>query len=117
MVFLNGLDTLRMNVKIPFDVKGTEIINLGIFYNCHLKVDSLYTICLKKICIKDIPEFHNSYYKTNAKFDTEDCSKFIEFDRNTEYEYKGNYGMYVDIDNILYQIIGLTPNDMCVFQH
>lgn len=117
LIFLKNKDTLRINAKVPFNSQNGNIINLGIYYNCHLQKDSLYTIQLKKICLKDIPEMQNSYYKVNAVFDKNDCSKFREIENNTSYEYKGNYGMYVDIQGILYEIIGVSPSDMCVFQH
>jgi len=113
LLFLSGTDTLHLNVKVPFDIKCTEIANFGIYYNCHLKQDSLYTIDLKKICLNDIPQIHNSYYRTNTVFDKEDCSKFIEIEKDTDYEYKGNYGMYVDIENVLYQITGVSPDAEC----
>lgn len=117
LVFLKNKDTLRMNIKVPFDSKKAEIIDLGIFYNCHLKPGILYIFELKKICLTDIPEMYNSYYRLNAVFDENDCSKYKELELNTAYEYKGNYGMYIDINNVLYQIIGLSPNEECVFQH
>ena len=90
---------------------------MGIFYNCHLKEDILYTITLKKICGNDIPDVFHIYYKTNAVFDKDDCSRFKAIVKNTNYVYDRNYGKYVDMDGILYEIVGLTPGDGCVFQH
>jgi hypothetical protein len=89
----------------------------GIFYGCHLKKDTVYTFILKKICLNDISDVPNDYYKTNTIPDQKDCSKFIEIEKNTEYKYEGNYGKYVDISGTLYEIIGLNPSGDCVFQH
>jgi len=44
--FLVNNDTLRINIKIPFDITNPQIINHGIYYNCHLKQSSIYTIKL-----------------------------------------------------------------------
>jgi hypothetical protein len=118
MLFLKGKDSLIINIKIPFDLSKPEILNQGIFYNCHLKKDSIYTIKLKKICVSDIPDDFNSYYKTNGFFsDKNKCSRFTEIRKDTEYLYKGNYGKYIDINNELYEIIGLSPSDICFFSH
>lgn len=67
--------------------------------------------------MSEIPESFNSYYKTNAIVDEKDCSKFSEVEKNTAYNYIGNYGKYVDIDGVLYEVVGLNPSDECVFQH
>ncbi|GGE99254.1 hypothetical protein SAMN05443634_102300 [Chishuiella changwenlii] len=117
LVFIKSEDTLRMNVKVPFKQSNAQIINRGIFYNCHLKENTIYTITLKKICINDIPEAFNSYYRTNTITDKTDCSKFTEIKNNTNYEYKGDYEKYVDIDNVLYEIIELSPNTGCFYPH
>jgi hypothetical protein len=115
--FIKDKDTLKMNIKIPFDEINAQIINRGVFYNCHLKEDTVYTFTLKKICVSDIPEAYNSYYKTNAIPDKNDCSKFTEVEKNTDYNYIGNYGKYVDIDGVLYEVIGLSPDDSCFYPH
>jgi len=110
-------DTLRLNLRLPYDTISHNVINYGIFYNCHLKEGKEYTIKLKKICVSDIPEAYNSYYKTNAIPDKKDCSKFTEVEKDTEYNYIGNYGKYVDIDGVLYEVIGLSPDDSCFYPH
>lgn len=118
LIFLkNDNDTLRVNVKIPFNTDKSEIINRGIYYNCYLKEGVVYTIEWKKICINDIPDVPNSYYKTNTIADKMDCSKIKEIEKNTKYQYVGNYGKYIDIDGTLYEIVGLTPSDGCTFPH
>jgi hypothetical protein len=117
LTFINNNDTLRVNIKVPFNENDAQIINKGIYYNCHLKEDTVYTITLKKICTTDIPEAFNSYYKTNAIPDKKDCSKFTEIEKNTNYEYKGNYGKYVDINGVLYEVIGISPDNGCFYPH
>lgn len=117
LTFIKNNDTLRVNIKVPFNESDAQIINRGIYYNCHLKEDTVYTLTLKKICANDIPEAFNSYYKTNTIPDKKDCSKFTEIEKNTDYEYKGNYGKYVDIDGVLYEIIGLSPDNNCFYPH
>lgn len=118
LLFLNeDSDTLKINIRMAFDIKNPQIINPGIFYNCSLKEGEQYTITLKKICVSDIPEAFNSYYKTNTIPDKKDCSKFIEVEKNTEYNYTGNYGKYIDIDGVLYEVIGISPDDNCFYPH
>lgn len=112
----NG-DTLKMNLRLPYDTISHNIINRGVFYNCHLKESVTYTFTLKKICASDIPEAFNSYYKTNIISDKKDCSKFTEIEKKTEYNYTGNYGKYVDINKTLYEILNISPDDGCIFQN
>ncbi|MES2573772.1 MAG: hypothetical protein V4572_02410 [Bacteroidota bacterium] len=115
--FLKDKDNLVINIKIPYDSTKPEILKQGIFYNCELKHNIVYTFTLKKICVSDIPSEFNSYYKTNATFSDSNCSKFTEKKVNTNYQFKGTYGKYVDIDNELYEVIDLLPNDNCNFSH
>jgi len=115
LFFLNNNDTLILNVKLPFDREKATVQYFGIFYNCHLKEDTVYTITLQKICADSIKDTPNSYYITNTVPNNEDCSKFTEVEKNTVYKYEGNYGMYVDMKGTLYEIIKLTPDDGCVF--
>ena len=123
----NNNDTLYINIRLPLkvnindfnDTTGVEIVNMGIYHNCHLKEDNIYTIVLKKICINEIPEVCNSYYKINAIFDKDNRSQFTEFEKHTPYEYgcgysKG-YGKFVDIKGILYEIVGLKPDNDCFY--
>lgn len=117
LLFLNGNDTVQMNLRVPFDMSKPEIIDRGIYYNCHLKSDTVYTIKLKKICVSDMPDVPNNYYKINTIPDKKDCSKFTEVEKNTGYKYEGNYGKYVDVKNVLYEIIGLSPSGDCIFQN
>lgn len=95
-----------------------EIINRGLYYNCILTPGNAYIITLKKISKNGLPEETNSYYKTNAIFnDKQDSAKFIEVPKDTQYMYKGYYERYVDINNILYEIIGLSPDAECFYPH
>lgn len=105
-------DTLKINIKATFDYINAQIYDLGVYTTVFLK-KSLYTFKLKQICVNDIPDLFNSYYKINTIPDKEDCSKFTEIEKNTEFNYNRNYGEYVDINGILYQIIGISPDDTC----
>lgn len=116
--FLNhDKDTLKINIKMPFDRNDPKIINPGIYYNCNLKENSTYILTLKKVCINNIPDSDNSYYKINGLFKDENCSEFKELKKNTPYLYQGNYGKYVDINNILYEVINVNPNADCMLPH
>lgn len=110
-------DTLKMNLRLPYDNINNNVINSGVFYNCKLMENMIYTFKLKKICTKNIPEAFNSYYKINTISNKNDCSKFSEIKLDTLYKYIGNYEIYIDIDDILYEIIGLSPDNQCVFPH
>ena len=118
-LFINVRLPLKVNVTILNDTIGVDIFDNGIYYNCHLKQDTIYTITLKTICINEIPDICNSYYKINAVFDNADCAKFTEIEKNTPYEYscgysKG-YGKFVDVKGILYEIVGLKPDNDCFY--
>lgn len=115
LMFLQNNDSLFVNVKLPYEPVNHQIIDRGIYYNCHLKEDTIYPITLKKICTDKINDAPNSYYLSNSVPDKGDCSRFTEFGKNTAYKYEGNYGKYVDIKGSLYEIIKLTPSDGCVF--
>lgn len=117
LIFMKDKDTLRINIKVPFDEKNKQITNRGIYYDCHLKEGVIYTISLKRMCVDNIPEVFNSYYQTNTISDKEDCAKFNEVKKHTEYNYTGNYGKYVDIDRVLYEIIEISPDDNCFLSH
>lgn len=124
----NTNDTLLMNIRLPLKVNiassndpiAVNIIDYGIYSNCHLRKDTIYTIGLKKICISEISDICNSYYKTNAVFDSVNCSEFTEIEndnisRNDRNCIRGS--RFVDIKGILYEIISLTPNNDCFYLH
>lgn len=113
LIFLNGGDTLQMNQKIPYDTTNHQVLYYGVYQKCHLKNDSTYTITLTKICLDSITDVLHSYYKINAIADKNDCSKFTEIERTSEYRYEVDYGKYVDIQKVLYEITRLTPNTDC----
>jgi hypothetical protein len=49
--------------------------------------------------------------------DKNDCSKFIEIKKDTEYDYRGDYGRYVDIKGCLYEIKRIYPNNGGFYPH
>lgn len=113
LLFLSAEDTVKVNLRLPIDRETANIIDRGIFHNCHLEEGTKYVVTLKKICVNTIHESENSYYKTNAIFRKKGCSKFKEIKKDTKYRYSGNYGKYVDIEGVLYEIVGLSPSDDC----
>ena len=114
-IFLRGGDTIVVNAKLSFNIDNPMFFSIGIYHNCHLKLDSIYTLTLKRICINEIPEWHHSYYRTNAIFDEDDCSRFIEVENNTLFQYANYSTKYVDIKGVLYKIVGLKPDDNCFY--
>ena len=110
-------DTIRMNLRLPYDSIHHNVIDRGLLYNCHLKKGVKYTFTLQKKCIFDIPSFFNSYYRTNTIPDKNDYSKFIEIKKDTEYDYRGDYGRYVDIKGCLYEIKRIYPNNGGFYPH
>lgn len=110
-------DTLKVNIKMPFDRKDPKIINSGIYYNCSLKESITYILTFKKININNIPEGYNSYYKINGIFKDNNSSEFNEFKKNTPYLYRGYYGRFVDIDGNLYEVIDVEPSNDCMLPH
>jgi len=117
LVLATGKDSLEMNIKLPYDRIHHNVIDRGLLYNCHLKKGTKYTFTLQKKCVTDIPETFNSYYRLNTIPDKDDCSKFIEIKKDTEYNYLGDYGKYVDINSCLYEIIKIYPDDCCFYPH
>lgn len=118
LYFLDQKDTIVLNFKAPFDSAKNEFQDMGIYYNCHLKEGIIYTFRMRKICLSEIPEKEESYYKTNASFyDDSNCSSFSEIYSDTGFKYAGNYGMYFDKGNQLYEIENLLPTDDCFFGH
>lgn len=115
MVFLNGKDSVFFNIKIAFDLKEKKIYDPGIFYNCKLETDSIYSFSLKKIVPSEIPKEYNTYYRTNCVFNKE-SSRFKEYKKKTKYLFVGNTGMFVDINHELFKIIKMTPATGCTMQ-
>ncbi|MDO6433296.1 hypothetical protein Q4E93_21980 [Flavitalea sp. BT771] len=115
--FINGSDTVKLNLKLPFDRDKRQVNDRGIFYNCHLKKDTVYSITLKTICAADIVDVPVCYYKINTIPDVKECFRFTEVAKTTEYRDIGNYGKYVDMGGVLYEIVRLSPNSSCYFQH
>jgi hypothetical protein len=117
ILFFNGKDSVIFNIKIPFDIRTKNIYDPGIFYNCKLKQDSIYSFELKKTTGSAIPKEYNSYYKVNGLFnDTHNPAKFNEVKKNTKYLFRGDYSKYVDINSELYEIINMSPTNGCNFQ-
>jgi len=118
MSFLNGNDSVFINVKLPFNEADSKIIDAGLYRNCILQEGNIYTLQLKKICLTNIPNEYESYYKTNAIFsDSRDCSSFVETKKDTQYIYKGRYDRYVDINNRIYEVMSLSPPSGCSYDH
>ncbi|KXB35414.1 hypothetical protein HMPREF1869_00957 [Bacteroidales bacterium KA00251] len=115
MIFLDELDTLIVNLRLPYNIKTHTVIDKGVFYNCHLVKDAFYSIRLRRIHIHDIPKELNYYYNSNALPNEADSSRFIEIEKDTDFSYCGEYGMYVDINNTLYKIVGLFPDCNCFY--
>lgn len=124
-LFLNFTDTLKINSKKVYNYEDVlksnkiEFYSNGLFYNCQLKKDSIYSFKIKKVCKEKIISTYNNFYLTNAIFnDTNNCSKFKEIkNENVYYENQLNVSRYIDINNELYEIIGLTPSNDCFFGH
>lgn len=115
LLLLKGKDTIRMNVKLPYNSLSLDTINNGILYRCFLKQNTLYTFKLKPICPEAIPEAVNSYYRINAVSSKRKCSVFSEIKKDTEFIYR-NPGKYVDIDHKIYEIMELWPDKDCAFE-
>jgi hypothetical protein len=116
LVFLNGKDSVFVNIKIAFDAKGKKTYDPGIFYNCQLEKDSIYSFSIKKIAPSEIPKEYNTYYRTNCIFNTNGSSRFKEVKKNTQYYFVGNTGIYVDINHELFKIMKMTPARGCTMQ-
>ena len=103
LYFSNDSDTICMKMRIPFNSEKMEINDFGIYYNCHLFKDSTYKFSLERISSHQIPEWEDSYYKSNVEYHDSDIYKFTEKKQDTPFSLKGHYYMYVDIDNIIYK--------------
>lgn len=115
--FFNDSDTICMNMRIPFNSEKMEINDWGLYYNCHLLKDSTYKFSLEKINSLQIPEWEDSYYKSNVKYNDSDIYQFTEKKQDSPYSLRGHYYLYVDIDNIIYKILSIHPNDNCFYPH
>ena len=115
LLLLKEKDTIRMNVKLPYDPVTGDTINNGILYRCHLKEKRSYVLKLKPICPLDIPEVVNSYYRINARSSKKRCSTFSEIKVDTEFLQR-NPGKYVDINNRIYELMGISPDTDCAFE-
>jgi hypothetical protein len=115
IVFLSVKDSVFFNIKIAWDADVKNINDPGIFYNCQLNKDTLYTFTLKKATVSAIPVEYNSYYLTNGQFPSAKSSKFKEVKKNTPYNYVGNTGMFIDINDELYTIEKMTPTTRLYF--
>lgn len=116
LLFLNGKDTLRMNLKVPYNSTTSDTINTGIYRRCHLKKDRAYSFKLKPVNGKDIPDALNSYYKINTIFTSErKNATFTEVEKDTEFMHR-NPGSYIDINYQVYEIIELMPDKDCDYE-
>jgi len=114
LLFTKNNDTIIINQKLPFRLQHATLYDYGIYYNCHLEVDTAYSFKLKKIKLSDIPILHNSYYRINADFiDSLNLSKYIDIRKNTSFLIKGYYDKFFDINNEIYEIIELSPLTGC----
>lgn len=118
MIFIKEKDTIFINQKLPFDPSKKTFYDYGLYYNCHLRKDEIYSIGLKKISLKDIPRYFNNYYRINAIFNDEyNLSKYIEIIKNTKFLIKGYYVKYLDMNNEIYEIVNLSPTTDCGIIH
>jgi hypothetical protein len=118
LLFVKNSDTVVINQKLPFNLLKKEIFNEGVYYNCRVDSNKIYSLVFKKISQKIIPDNHVNYYKINASFsDSSNSSKFKEFSRNTEFKYYGNYMKYFDINWELVEILNITPKCNCRFEN
>ena len=109
----NDREIVKMNVPCDSSMKGTFVIGN---YHCSLDIDSVYQIQLQKTTLKEIPiNLKNSegfFYTT----------KYVEqIDNSSKFRYKSNVNEtemdkiqllsdYVDVDNSIFKIIGISPN-------
>lgn len=115
LILLKGKDTMRINVKIPYNSVTSDTINNGILYRCFFKPGKIYTLKLKRISVDSIPDAVNSYYKINTIASGKKKSTFKEIKKDTEFIYR-NPGKYVDIDNKIYEVRSFWPDIDCAFE-
>lgn len=117
MLFVTNMDSIYINLKVPFDKSRSIVLDNGIFYGCELQINTVYSLIIRKVCLTAVPKEYNSYYKTNTVFHVESDSSFIEIQNNTKIESIGRLNNFVDINSCLYEILNLQPNNTCKFQH
>ena len=118
LLFVKNRDTIYINQKLPYSTHKLTFYDYGIYFNCHLEIDSLYTFKLKKIRKKDVPSYFNNYYRINTLFkNRSNPSRFIEIKRNTAFLIKGYYDKYFDLNNELFEIMELSPLSGCGIIH
>lgn len=116
LLFLDGKDTFRFNVKVPYNPATSDTVNTGIYRRCHLKKDKVYSFKLKPVSAKSIPDALNSYYKINAIFTSEKRNAtFTEVEKDTEFMHR-NPGSFVDMHSHVYEIIELMPDNDCDYE-
>lgn len=117
LVFLDKENKIVIiNRKIGFDINQSYVLNTGIMWNCSFTQDQTYTISLSKICPEDFFKYEHSYYAANTQVDSVDCSRFYDYQRNTEFSLHYLYylGLYVDIDFVLYRVDSISPEEGCL---
>jgi len=118
LFFLKNKDTIFFNQKLPYNSSKKTFYDYGIYYNCMLQKDTSYSIVLKKVNLRDIPTYLNNYYRINTVFKNKyDSSSYTEIKKNTRFLIKGNNDKYLDINNKIYEIIGLSPPTECGIVH
>ncbi len=113
----DSTDTIFFNRVIFFDTTNIKIYDQGIFYGCHLKKDSVYTITLEPVPPSKIFNLRHSgfnvdYYISNCYFPDMASNRFVE----REFNISGlNYmwNIFVDRNDSLYQIKEITPTCDC----
>lgn len=119
-------DSVYINIKLPIDTSNSMIVDYGIFYNCTLKKDSIYTFSLKKISRADLNVINNEYYSGNTINNEyyrsniiclNDDGKFEEIEKNIPYSTVITNNVFIDKDNFIYKIIDLSPKTDCIYPH
>lgn len=118
MYFIKDLDTITLNIKLPYESNTNNIKDSGIYYYCQLEAGNVYTIFYNPICIEEIPKNTITYYHSNACFKiSKKCSSFKELISDSSAIPQGNYSKYFDMNNILYEITSINPDEECNYPH